>query len=130
MHVILEVRTCMERTTDNIFIDLMPESEKKIFLNARKVKDWKYNPEEARQGLAKLLTGTFTTEDGLTLSPKEIIDMKTAGYVMANPTPQNTKALYELAGLAAPKEIDVTSGGKNIDDILHSLSIKKPDGEN
>lgn len=118
----------MDKTVDNIFIDLMPESEKKVFLHCKK-KDSKYDPEAARQGLAKLLTGKFTTEDGLELSPKDIIDMKTAAFVMANPSPQNTKALYELAGLAAPKEVDVKSGGKPIDHFLESLSIKA-DGEN
>ncbi len=118
----------MKKTVDNIFIELMPESERKVFLNGKKSGN-KYDPEAARQGLAKLLTGTFTTEDGLELSPKDIIDMKTAAFVMANPTPQNTKALYELAGLAAPKEIDVKSGGKPIDKFLANLSIKK-DGEN
>ena len=119
----------MERTADNIFIDLMPESEKQVFLNASKSKNSKYDPEAARTGLAKLLTGTFQTKDGLELSAKDIIDMKTAAYVMANPSPQNTKALYELAGLAAPKEIDVKSGGKPIDKFLESLSIKPTDGE-
>ena len=118
----------MENSTDNIFINLMPESERKIFLNPKKA-DRKFDPETARKGLAKLLTGTFMTEDGLELSPKDIIDMKTAAFVMANPSPQNTKALYELAGLAAPKEIDVKSGGKPIDKFLADLSIKS-DGEN
>lgn len=115
----------MEKTTDNIFIDLMPESEKKVFLGSKKSSGSKYDPEAARTGLAKLLTGTFKTEDGLELSPKDIIDMKTTAFVMANPSPQNTKALYELAGLAAPKEIDVKSGGKPIDKFLEDLSIKQ-----
>jgi len=120
----------MEKTADNIFIDLMPESEKKVFLGSKKSGN-KYDPEAARTGLAKLLTGTFKTEDGLELSPKDIIDMKTTAFVMANPSPQNTKALYELAGLAAPKEIDVKSGGKPIDKFLKDLSIKQAsDGEN
>lgn len=118
----------MGKTVDSIFIDLMPDSEKEIFLNGKR-KASKYDPESARQGLAKLLTGSFSVEDGLDLSVKDIIDMKTAAYVMANPTPQNAKALYELAGLAAPKEVDVKSGGKPIDKFLEGLSIKT-DGEN
>ena len=120
-------RNSMEKTVDSIFIDLMPESEKAVFLSAKRT-DKKFDSEAARIGLAKLLTGTFKTEDGLELSVKDIIDMKTAAFVMANPSPQNTKALYELAGLAAPKEIDVKTGGNPIDRFLESLSIK-PDGQ-
>lgn len=118
----------MEKTVDSIFIDLMPESERTLFFSGRKGAS-KYDPEAARTGLALLLTGKFTMKDGLDLSAKDIIDMKTTAYVMANPSPQNTKALYELAGLAAPKEVDVKSGGKPIDKFLESLSIKA-DGEN
>lgn len=117
----------MNKTVDNIFIDLMPESEKAVFFNGKRTSK-EHDLEAARKGLAKLLTGTFTTEDGLELSPKDIIDMKTTAFVMANPSPQNTKALYELAGLAAPKEVDVKSGGKSIDALLESIAIK--DGEN
>lgn len=117
----------MERTVDQIFIDLMPDAERAVFLSGKK-SSGKYDPAAARIGLAKLLTRTFRTEDGLELSPKDIIDMKTAAFVMANPSPQNTKALYELAGLAAPKEVDVTSGGRPIDKFLEGLAIK-PNGE-
>lgn len=121
----------MVKKADDIFLDLMPDSAKAVFLDAKKV-ETKVNKDEliteARNGLAKLLTGTFTVRDGEKLTPKQYIDMLTAAYVMANPSPQNTKALYEMAGLSAPKEIDVKSGGKPIDRFLDSLSIK-PDGE-
>ncbi len=118
----------MGKNFDEVLIDLMPEEEKALFLHSKRVKR-EYNPQAAREGLAKLLTGTFTTEDGLELSPKDIIDMKTTAFVMANPSPQNTKALYELAGIAAPKQVDVTSDGKSVDSLLAKLAVKSGNEE-
>lgn len=120
----------MGNNVDKIFIDLMPLEEKQVFLGGRKSKTAKFDQAAAKSGLAKLLTGTFQTKDGLELAPKDIIDMKATAYVMANPSPQNVKALYELAGLAAPKEVDVTSGGKPIDKFLEGLAIKKNEDVN
>lgn len=120
----------MGNTVDQIFIDLMPESEKQVFFNGHKSKTAKFDQAAAKTGLAKLLTGTFKTQDGLELAPKDIIDMKATAFVMANPSPQNVKALYELAGLAAPKEVDVTSGGKPIDRFLEGLAIKRDEEVN
>lgn len=111
---------------DETFINLMPENEKEYFKKRERSANYKFSMKDAQEGLAKMLTGEFVnSEDGKSLSPKDIIDMKMIAFVMANPSPQNGKALYELAGLAAPKQFDFTSGGKSVDSLLASLAIKK-----
>lgn len=116
---------------DNILIEMMPECEKARFDKAKFEKKDKLDAGAAQTALALLLTGKFTMADGTELTVQDLINMKTIGYVLANPSPQNTKALYETAGIAAPKSIDVTSKGKPIDQFLESLSIKKQEnGEN
>jgi len=113
---------------DNILIEMMPECEKARFEGAKYSKKGKLDAGAAQSALALLLTGEFTMADGSTLTPQDLINMKTIGYVLANPSPQNTKALYETAGIAAPKSVDVTSKGRPIDKFLEELSIKQ-DGE-
>ena len=116
---------------DSILLELMPESEKAYF-GERNKKAEKSSIKDGQTGLAEtLLTEFVNPEDGTILTPKDVLDRKVIGYVITNPSPQNVKALYELAGLAAPKEIDVKSGGKPIDKFLENLSIKNVDeGEN
>lgn len=123
------VRKSMEKR-DDILLSLIPESEKAYFENReRKAKE--VDIKDGQKGLAETLMMEFVNDDGTVLTPKDIIDRKAIGFVMANPSPQNVKALYELAGLAAPKEIDVKSGGKPIDKFLSDLSIKQAaNGEN
>lgn len=115
---------------DDILLSLIPESEKAYFEN-RERKAKQVDIKDGQKGLAETLMMEFVNDDGTVLTPKDIIDRKAIGFVMANPSPQNVKALYELAGLAAPKEIDVKSGGKPIDKFLSDLSIKQAaNGEN
>lgn len=119
----------MVKKADEIFFDLMPDSAKEVFSGAKRNQKADVDEvAEARSGLAKLIAGNYTTVDGRNISIKGYIDMLTTAFVIANPSPQNTKTLYDMAGLSAPKEIDVKSGGKPIDRFLDSLSIK-PDGE-
>ncbi len=118
----------MHESCDPTFAALMPDSEAKVFRNARRT-NRSVSQAEAREGLARLLTGEFLTEDGMLVSPKDLIDMKQVAYVMANPTPQNAKALYETAGLIAPKEVDVKSGGKSIDWLLSHMEVADADGK-
>jgi len=121
----------MEYAFDKTLVEMMPEAEKARFNGAKFARKGKLEASEAQTALALLLTGEFTMADGSKLTPQDIINMKTIGFVMANPSPQNTKALYETAGIAAPKSVDVTSKGKPIDQFLESLSIRKPEhGEN
>ena len=123
------VRKSMEKR-DDILLSLIPESEKAYFEN-RERKAKQVDIKDGQKGLAETLMMEFVNDDGTVLTPKDIIDRKAIGFVMANPSPQNVKALYELAGLAAPKEIDVKSGGKPIDKFLSDLSIKQAaNGEN
>lgn len=114
---------------DEILFDLMPESEKAYF-SQREKQAKKLNIKDAQTGLADTLMTEFVNpEDGSVLTPKDIIDRKMIGYVMMNPSPQNGKALYELAGIAAPKQVDVTSDGKSVDALLASLAIKNNEEE-
>lgn len=115
---------------DSIFLELMPESEKAYFENRSRGKK-EVSIKDGQTALANTLMAEFVNPaDGTVLSAKDILDRKVIGFVMTNPSPQNVKALYELAGLAAPKEIDVKSGGKPIDKFLSDLSIKAANGEN
>ena len=114
---------------DEILFDLMPESEKAYF-SQREKKAKKLSIKDAQTGLAETLMTEFVNpEDGSVLTPKDIIDRKMIGFVMMNPSPQNGKALYELAGIAAPKQVDVTSDGKSVDALLASLAIKNNEEE-
>lgn len=114
---------------DEILFDLMPESEKAYF-SQREKQAKKLSIKDAQTGLADTLMTEFVNpEDGSVLTPKDIIDRKMIGYVMMNPSPQNGKALYELAGIAAPKQVDVTSDGKSVDALLASLAIKNNEEE-
>ncbi len=115
---------------DEILLDLMPDSEKTRFVN-RVRNNAEYDHKKAVTALAKLLNTEYVDQETQeVLRPRDIIDAKTVGFVMANPSPQNVKALYELAGIAAPKQIDVTSEGKSVDALLASLSVKKEADEN
>lgn len=114
---------------DEILFDLMPESEKAYF-SQREKQAKKLSIKDAQTGLAETLMTEFVNpEDGSVLTPKDIIDRKMIGFVMMNPSPQNGKALYELAGIAAPKQVDVTSDGKSVDALLASLAIKNNEEE-
>lgn len=114
---------------DEILFDLMPESEKAYF-SKREKQAKKLSIKDAQTGLAETLMTEFVNpEDGSVLTPKDIIDRKMIGFVMMNPSPQNGKALYELAGIAAPKQVDVTSDGKSVDALLASLAIKNNEEE-
>ncbi len=114
---------------DEILFDLMPESEKAYF-SKREKQAKKLSIKDAQTGLADTLMTEFVNpEDGSVLTPKDIIDRKMIGFVMMNPSPQNGKALYELAGIAAPKQVDVTSDGKSVDALLASLAIKNNEEE-
>ena len=114
---------------DEILFDLMPESEKACF-SKREKQAKKLSIKDAQTGLAETLMTEFVNpEDGSVLTPKDIIDRKMIGFVMMNPSPQNGKALYELAGIAAPKQVDVTSDGKSVDALLASLAIKNNEEE-
>ncbi len=106
-----------------IFLELMPDETRKVlsgtnyYENGRELKI-----EDAKKALAKMLCGSFTYKDGKQLSPKQLIDMSVIGYTLANPTPQNVKALYETAGLIT-KNVDITTNGNSIDAFLHSLDL-------
>ena len=114
---------------DEILFDLMPESEKAYF-SKREKQAKKLSIKDAQTGLAETLMTEFVNpEDGSVLTPKDIIDRKMIGFVIMNPSPQNGKALYELAGIAAPKQVDVTSDGKSVDALLASLAIKNNEEE-
>ena len=114
---------------DEILFDLMPESDKAYF-SQREKQAKKLSIKDAQTGLAETLMTEFVNpEDGSVLTPKDIIDRKMIGFVMMNPSPQNGKALYELAGIAAPKQVDVTSDGKSVDALLASLAIKNNEEE-
>ena len=87
----------MDKASENIFLDLIPESDRKHFVGKTlKNPDGTYK-NEMQKALQELLNGTFVnTEDGEKLTVKELIMMKTVGFTLANPSPQNVKVLCEM----------------------------------
>lgn len=110
----------------DIFLELIPESDRKHFYNKTlKKPDGGYN-NEMQKALQNLLNGTFVnTEDGAELSVKQLLMMKTVGFCLANPAPQNVKVLCEMAGESS--KIDITSDGKSIDALLGGIAINGKD---
>lgn len=109
---------------DDIFYDLLPDYEQKYFEKRKSFSSSQKSQADAQKGLAKLLMSEFTMDDGETLSAKDILDMKAIGYCIANPSPQNVKALYDTAGLSMPNKVDLTSGGESIDSLLKGIATK------
>ena len=115
---------------DELTLTLLPLEMQTYFDNCVKDKDYKFSPKEAQQSLAKTLTQKYINlDDGSSLSPKDVLDRLAIAYTMANPSPQNVKAIYETAGLVAPKQVDVTSDGHSVDALLASLAIRSKDEE-
>lgn len=112
----------MDKASENIFLDLIPESDRKHFVGKTlKNPDGTYK-NEMQKALQELLNGTFVnTQDGEKLTVKELIMMKTVGFTLANPSPQNVKVLCEMAGEST--KVDITSDGKSIDAILGGIAI-------
>lgn len=107
---------------EELFLDLLPESEKERFNKAEVVDPKKPYKNEMQVALQNLLNGTYVnTRDGAKLSVKQLLMMKTVGYTLANPAPQNVKVLCEMAGEST--KVDVTSGGKSIDEVLKGMAI-------
>lgn len=107
---------------EELFLELLPESERKTFVKSEVVNPKQPYKNEMQAALQKLLNGTFVnTQDGIKLSVKDLLMMKTVGFTLANPTPQNVKVLCEMAGESS--KVDVTSGGKSIDELLKGMTI-------
>ena len=119
----------MSKKYEDIFLELIPEDSRKFFGGKFQAKD-KYE-NEMTKAFQKVLNGTFVNaKDGGELSVKDLLVMKTVGFTLQNPTPKNVKLLCEMAGESV--KIDITSGGKSVDDMLKRLAVKEDDenGEN
>lgn len=106
---------------EDIFLELIPEGDRAFYKPGTRKNGGEYK-NEMQKAFQSLLNCTFDNlKDGKTLSVKDHLAMKTVGYCLANPTPQNVKVLCEMAGEST--KVDVTSNGKGIDELLAGISI-------
>lgn len=120
----------MGNNYEDVFLELIPQDSRKFFDGKKYKKGGSYS-NEMQKAFQELLNGTYVNaKDGKSLSVKELLVMKTVGFTLANPNPKNVKLLCEMAGESV--KIDITSGGKSVDEMLKKLAVKEEDdgGEN